>query len=780
MARNLTNTSGIINNIYLNSSAIAASLPVQAIQPTLNDPITISLKGLPTSFSGSAGKSILVNSGETGLEYAVIDPSLWTESGSNIYPKNVGQVLINTTTNTNNRNLLINGNAEIGTNLFLSGNSSEIEIDSNSSTGIFFKNATSQGFKLYAQNGEFGSPEFDMEDSRGVFRIKQTGTLKYELDDGDLLIYSNNSDITKINFVKASNTNIGNYINNDFTNNLFEFRNFTATTDNIFLSYNTSTDELTLPQKLNVTGDIQTNSTFISTRGSMQLSDGSNFYSLPFSSGILALTSDIPTNNNELTNGAGYITSSSIPTALWSASSTTLSPSPSSNNKILLAGSSSSISGDLTNTYNSSYPHLGYGSFQTCYTKNVVATDYVRIVNASNTSVDITCDSGGAQLNIDSDVEITGGLKLVGTGFITATGNIGCSGSLSGADAHFRVEEIGSTDVKLSNPSGTNASQPIMLYSNPGDLLEYNCPNSSTATTNSNYHDFRFNNLSRMRINGSTNPGVRLFQTNGTNSYAGIGYASTFPSNFGEWSSQTIPIGSALYFGGKDPADSEGTLLAMNGETMMISNPGDDETLKYYDEDGRSLSWYITTSGVLTSTSDSRVKTEIETYKNSNFGKYKQIRTITYKQKIPENINPKRLEKQSCINKYNNIHYGIIAQEIYSLYPELEDTDSIRKRDEYYYRKDNWTSSVYEKEYNEWKIEKEKFECESKEKDKECCYMVKEPPKTFIEEEPIRSFGYEKLPLVTIGVVQDLIKENETLKTELDSIKELLRKNNIV
>ena len=58
--------------------------------------------------------------------------------------------------------------------------------------------------------------------------------------------------------------------------------------------------------------------------------------------------------------------------------------------------------------------------------------------------------------------------------------------------------------------------------------------------------------------------------------------------------------------------------------------------------------------------------------------------------------------------------------------------------------------------------------------------MTKEPPKTFDEEEPIRSFGYEKLPLLTIGVVQDLIEENENLKSELDLIKELLRKNNIV
>ena len=93
--------------MYLNRDPIQGTLPVLATQVSDTDPITISLKGLPTSFTGSAGKRILVNSAETGLEYGVIDPSLWIESGSNIYPKNVGQVIINTTTNTNNRNLFV-------------------------------------------------------------------------------------------------------------------------------------------------------------------------------------------------------------------------------------------------------------------------------------------------------------------------------------------------------------------------------------------------------------------------------------------------------------------------------------------------------------------------------------------------------------------------------------------------------------------------------------------------------------------------------------------------
>lgn len=129
MARNLTNTNSV-TNVYLNRDAIEADLPVQALQPSTSDPITISLKGLPTSFSGYADKVIKVKSDESGLEYATdSDTTLWIESGSNVYPKNVGQVLINTTANTNSRNLLINGTVDVVGNLHF-GNNNDIYIKS--------------------------------------------------------------------------------------------------------------------------------------------------------------------------------------------------------------------------------------------------------------------------------------------------------------------------------------------------------------------------------------------------------------------------------------------------------------------------------------------------------------------------------------------------------------------------------------------------------------------------------------------------------------------------
>ena len=79
MSRNILNESAEVN-VYLNRDAIDASLPVEALQPSTGDPITISLKGLPTSFTGQAGKVIKVNAGATALEYAVDSTDAFTES----------------------------------------------------------------------------------------------------------------------------------------------------------------------------------------------------------------------------------------------------------------------------------------------------------------------------------------------------------------------------------------------------------------------------------------------------------------------------------------------------------------------------------------------------------------------------------------------------------------------------------------------------------------------------------------------------------------------------
>ena len=198
--------------------------------------------------------------------------------------------------------------------------------------------------------------------------------------------------------------------------------------------------------------------------------------------------------------------------------------------------------------------------------------------------------------------------------------------------------------------------------------------------------------------------------------------------------------------------------------------------MRWYNEDSITTGWSISSTGSISTFSDRRLKTDIKDYKNSSFEKYSQIRTVVYKEKIPDTINPKRLTKQSCIDHYNEKHYGIIAQEIYELYPELNICCEVRDKKKWDYRKDNWEKGVYEEEHKQWLIDKEKFICQNKEEDKECCYKQKEPQKIFDEEEPILRFDYNRLNIITVGVVQDLIKENKNLKTELDDLKNMMNK----
>ena len=207
----------------------------------------------------------------------------------------------------------------------------------------------------------------------------------------------------------------------------------------------------------------------------------------------------------------------------------------------------------------------------------------------------------------------------------------------------------------------------------------------------------------------------------------------------------------------------------MNGQTTGISTPGDNEAFWWLDEDSAPgvVGWKISIAGAISAVSDSRTKSNVKTYKNSNFDKYKKIRTITYNRKIPKELNPKRLEKQSCINKYNEIHYGVIAEELYDLYPEKENTQDIRKRDEWNYRKDNWNKGIYEKELDEWKEKKENYDKEKGKDDKEP-FKTKPPNKEFDEEMPFKVVDYERINIISVGVIQDLIKQNEKQQEQID------------
>ena len=138
-----------------------------------------------------------------------------------------------------------------------------------------------------------------------------------------------------------------------------------------------------------------------------------------------------------------------------------------------------------------------------------------------------------------------------------------------------------------------------------------------------------------------------------------------------------MPNGSAIieYTGGQSTVDNEGSYIWLNGDTMGIMNTGDNETLHWYDSDDYptatgELHWKIETDGTIGSSSDLRLKNNIryfdDEYDTSNsMLKYSQIKFCKYNWK-------KELKDPSGVKED---FYGVIAQEIEPLFPEMIETD---------------------------------------------------------------------------------------------------------
>tara|TARA_B110001450_G_scaffold1533_1_gene1763 strand:- start:138 stop:854 length:717 start_codon:yes stop_codon:yes gene_type:complete len=162
--------------------------------------------------------------------------------------------------------------------------------------------------------------------------------------------------------------------------------------------------------------------------------------------------------------------------------------------------------------------------------------------------------------------------------------------------------------------------------------------------------------------------------------YLRIRLANTF--SVGESDGQQLPNnvmlnGSAIieYTGGQSTTDNEGSYMWLNGDTMGIMNTGDTNTLHWYDGDvfpdvSATRHWYISTSGSITNSSDLTLKNNIRYFddeydiSNSMFN-YSQIKFCKYNWK-------RELKDPSGVKED---FYGVIAQEIEPLFPEMIKTD---------------------------------------------------------------------------------------------------------
>lgn len=137
--------------------------------------------------------------------------------------------------------------------------------------------------------------------------------------------------------------------------------------------------------------------------------------------------------------------------------------------------------------------------------------------------------------------------------------------------------------------------------------------------------------------------------------------------------------GSAIieYTGGESTTTNEGAHIWLNGDTIGIMNTGDRGTLHWYDSDHPSdhttsgRHWQISTSGGITNSSDLTLKNNIryfdDEYNTSDsMLKYSQIKFCKYNWK-KELKDPSRVKED---------FYGVIAQEIEPLFPEMIQADA--------------------------------------------------------------------------------------------------------
>jgi hypothetical protein len=157
----------------------------------------------------------------------------------------------------------------------------------------------------------------------------------------------------------------------------------------------------------------------------------------------------------------------------------------------------------------------------------------------------------------------------------------------------------------------------------------------------------------------------------GVNMRTRFSISRNFASFTGDWANITVP--SNLYTGAQDNiwsiwetnANMEGAFIAQNGETAIISNPADNGSLSFLDEDSPStwVGWRISGVGVITASSDRRLKEEITPIiKDDILDVLSKIEIVNYKLKPPSE--EKRFKNGKKRRKYEEVHMGVIAQDV--------------------------------------------------------------------------------------------------------------------
>ena len=186
---------------------------------------------------------------------------------------------------------------------------------------------------------------------------------------------------------------------------------------------------------------------------------GSNSYSFPSTGGQLALFTQIPTNNNQLSNGAGYITSASIPSAIWVVNANQIYP-VSSGVTIL----------KMNTIQNTNYPSTKLEE-NGAYGWRMLGNNPIRILALYNPLSTyyypfLGNNAGGFVLHINN----VGDVFTIDTSRnATLYGNRLDIGAAAGT--HLRLETVSTNNHYLTDPnSGVSSNNHILYYNTAATL----------------------------------------------------------------------------------------------------------------------------------------------------------------------------------------------------------------------------------------------------------------------------------------------------------------------
>jgi len=264
------------------------------------------------------------------------------------------------------------------------------------------------------------------------------------------------------------------------------------------------------------------------------------------------------------------------------------------------------------------------------------------------------------------------------TGGIANTINYAC-----GASQVFKMETTAITSYQPIRTERGTASAPSHSFSSDNDCGLY------SSTTNN--VDISTNGVNRINIdttNINLNNKVK-FRTNAIDSYINSATANTIFSSdslLNKYISSTIyaaaPTDQWTVFeteAMQGNINDEAGAIAMNGNTTIIINPGDNGSLIWLDEDSMTTAnnyawtgWRISITGVITTSSDRRLKKDIYKIEKENIlNELLDIDIVKYKLKSPS---PEKLYKNGKLRKkYQEEHIGVIAQNVKKHFEDIVD-----------------------------------------------------------------------------------------------------------